>query len=266
MVYLLPFRILKRHVRVVYHCHTAFRLTRFNKAVLSKLINWTTDGIIAPSEYLKNELQKIGIGNVHAIYNGIDEPSKIQRSVLSGEREVFKVAILGAIGDQKGQDVFIQAIEALNVRGIPIEGHVAGYILDEAFAQLWLPRIQSNSAFLKYHDTLSHEESLRLIDNCDLVVSASKYRETLPTVLLEAMSLSKPVIGTTVGGIPEIITHEANGLLVTPDNPDMLASAIETILSRNLARDFGTKGLAIFKEKFSKKKYLEKMTSFLNEN
>ena len=54
--------------------------------------------------------------------------------------------------------------------------------------------------------------------------------EALGVVFLEAMAAGVPVIGTRVGGIPEIIQHGENGLLVEPDNPTALAAALIQIL------------------------------------
>jgi glycosyltransferase involved in cell wall biosynthesis len=56
------------------------------------------------------------------------------------------------------------------------------------------------------------------------------YREALGLVVLEAMALSRPVVATNVGGIPEMVEHERTGLLVPPHDPDALADAIVRLL------------------------------------
>jgi colanic acid/amylovoran biosynthesis glycosyltransferase len=52
----------------------------------------------------------------------------------------------------------------------------------------------------------------------------------LPTVLVEAMSVGTPVVTTTVAGLPELLHHDATGLLVPPDDPAALAVAIDSLL------------------------------------
>jgi glycosyltransferase involved in cell wall biosynthesis len=52
----------------------------------------------------------------------------------------------------------------------------------------------------------------------------------MPNSVLEAMSYSKPVLGTTVGGLLEIVTSGENGLLVKPDSPSSLAEGLEKML------------------------------------
>lgn len=57
------------------------------------------------------------------------------------------------------------------------------------------------------------------------------YVEGVPMALLEAMSLGLPVIATPVGGVPEIVTHEVDGLLVPPGDVPALAAAIMRLMS-----------------------------------
>lgn len=65
----------------------------------------------------------------------------------------------------------------------------------------------------------------------DLNVLASTKNEGIPQVLLQAMYAGCPVIGTYVGGIPDIIENEINGLLVAPENAPALAKTMAQALS-----------------------------------
>ena len=51
-------------------------------------------------------------------------------------------------------------------------------------------------------------------------------RDGIPNVLVEAMAAGAPVVATNVSGIPELVEHEVNGLLVAPDDPEALAEAL----------------------------------------
>jgi len=57
------------------------------------------------------------------------------------------------------------------------------------------------------------------------------HSEGSPNVLLEALAAGVPIVATEVGGVPEVITHEANGLLAPPSSPDRLAEAMDRALS-----------------------------------
>ena len=56
-------------------------------------------------------------------------------------------------------------------------------------------------------------------------------RDGIPNVLLEAMASGVPVISTEVSGVPELIESERDGLLVSPNNPTLLADAMERVLA-----------------------------------
>lgn len=59
----------------------------------------------------------------------------------------------------------------------------------------------------------------------DIHVHASQL-DSLPNALLEAMSLGKPSVITSVGGVPEVVKHEVNGFLVAPNDPEQLAVSL----------------------------------------
>ena len=51
-------------------------------------------------------------------------------------------------------------------------------------------------------------------------------RDGIPNVLVEAMAAGAPVVATNVSGIPELVEHEVNGLLIEPEDPEALADAL----------------------------------------
>ena len=76
----------------------------------------------------------------------------------------------------------------------------------------------------------SWEDAMRIIKSSSIVVVPSRM-ESLPTTVKEAFYLNVPVIGTNVGGIPELIKNNETGILVPPENPSKLAQAINELLS-----------------------------------
>lgn len=71
-------------------------------------------------------------------------------------------------------------------------------------------------------------------------------------VILEAMAAGRPVVATTVAGIPEQVVHAKTGLLVAPGGVEELASAIGALLDDPEARAaYGKAGLERFAERFS---------------
>ena len=76
----------------------------------------------------------------------------------------------------------------------------------------------------------SWEDAMQIIKSSSVVVVPSRM-ESLPTTVKEAFFLNVPVIGTDVGGIPELIKNDETGVLVPPENPDKLVKAVNELLS-----------------------------------
>jgi glycosyltransferase involved in cell wall biosynthesis len=80
----------------------------------------------------------------------------------------------------------------------------------------------------------------------------SSVTEGLGTSILDAMACGKPVVATTVGGIPEVVAQGETGLLVPPRDPRAMADAITRLLSdRALRERMGAAGLARVRQHFS---------------
>ncbi|HZS92917.1 MAG TPA: glycosyltransferase family 4 protein [Chloroflexota bacterium] len=82
---------------------------------------------------------------------------------------------------------------------------------------------------VRFLGALTNAEAIRWMMGCELFVLPS-LREPLGIVNLEAMACGRAIVATRVDGVPEIVEHEVNGLLVPPDDPDALANAIVTLL------------------------------------
>jgi len=96
----------------------------------------------------------------------------------------------------------------------------------------------------------------------DLFILASKIdaagdRDGLPNVLMEALSQKLPCLATDVSGIPELITHAANGWLVSPGNPEMMAVAAQKLIrDPGLRKKLGEAGYKRLKAEFTLDKCL----------
>lgn len=77
---------------------------------------------------------------------------------------------------------------------------------------------------------------------CSMLILASR-QEPFGNVVLEGMAAGRPVIATRVGGVPELLQHGQNGLLVAKDDPEALANSILRLLTdRELAERLGREG------------------------
>jgi glycosyltransferase involved in cell wall biosynthesis len=84
----------------------------------------------------------------------------------------------------------------------------------------------------------------------------------LGTAILEAMAMGKPIISTRVGGIPEAVRHEVNGLLVPPADTPALAAAIKELLGEEEKRlTMGRQSRKIAEHRFSHTNMVSEMQS-----
>lgn len=82
-------------------------------------------------------------------------------------------------------------------------------------------------------------------------------------VLIEAMACAKPRIGAAVGGIPGVISHGDDGLLVSPENVSELADALRLLMSDpGLRRRLGQNGLRRVQSEFSAPAYFGRLREF----
>jgi glycosyltransferase involved in cell wall biosynthesis len=107
------------------------------------------------------------------------------------------------------------------------------------------------SASVELHDWVSGDEKRALLRSAAAFVLPS-YCEGMPMSVLESMAVGMPVVTTSVGGIPELVTDGVEGRLVAAGDIDALSEAIETLLSsHDLRRQMGIAARRKVEEMFS---------------
>ena len=105
------------------------------------------------------------------------------------------------------------------------------------------------------------DEMPQVYRECDVFALPSQ-NETFGQVFIESMSCGLPMIGTKVGGIPEIISDSYNGYLIQPDDASILAQKIEILIKdKTIRKNFIKAGLKTVKERFDSN---QQFSSFQN--
>jgi glycosyltransferase involved in cell wall biosynthesis len=145
----------------------------------------------------------------------------------------------GRLQEQKGFDVAIEALARLTERHPDLCLHIAGDG-DEEAALRRHARQQGVAQRVHFLGTLSHDALVHEISEASVVLVPSKTIEGFSLVALEAAHLGRPVVATRVGGLPETVEDGRTGVLVPPNDPERLATAIDSLLtSPGRARDLG---------------------------
>ena len=170
---------------------------------------------------------------VKVIYNGI-EPLKSQAKVLSdGEILVGTVATLT---HNKGIQFLIRAWPKILAEFPKAELEIIGQgpFKDELMREVKKKKLTKHVHFTGFVADI--EKSLAKLD---LYVQPS-LSESFGLAIVQAMSVGLPIVATSTGGIPEVVSENKSGFLVRPADPNVLAQAILKILrDKNLARKMG---------------------------
>jgi len=202
-------------------------------------------------------------GKMITVYNGVDIELYRNRSQEdkrpSGEDETFIIGYVGRIDPAKGLGDLISAFSLLgklneNARLVfvgDITGKQAEYYntLRKMVEALNLNDRVEFTGFL--------EDVIGRLCSFDLLVLPS-LREGFGRVLIEAMAAGVPVIGTNVGGIPEIIDDGEDGFLVPPGDPQSLKEAVKKLIEDDSLRmRFSENGIKKVESKFTLAKNID---------
>ena len=192
-------------------------------------------------EYLKREISPSSNGKIHCIYNGLDLADfnfRWPRASDPGPPVILSVARLIR---KKGLEDLIKAAAILKQRRRAFKLEIVGSgplrtALENRAAELSLGDcIEFSGA--QPQERVSSAYGRAAIFALPCVVTEDGDRDGIPTVVLEAMASGVPVVSTPVSGIPELIDSFHDGVLVPPNNPLMLAEALDRLLSDPELRD-----------------------------
>jgi glycosyltransferase involved in cell wall biosynthesis len=175
---------------------------------------------IAPSRFAADmAADAVGARPVTVLANAVPV---VEHASAPGE-QTFGASFLyaGRISHEKGLKTLIEAV------------HIAGVPLTVAGDGPLVERIRRDAPpSVTFLGRVSPEEVTRLLCQAIAAVVPSEWLENAPLSVLEAMACGRPVIASSVGGIPELVRNDVEGILVPPGVPDALAEAL-----RQLAAD-----------------------------
>ncbi len=205
--------------------------------------------ILAPSERTARIYRPFTDRPVKALHNAIPDLGVSPREPANGRR--LRFVLLASIEPRKGQDIFAEALLSLPPALLEkADFQLAGRILDPDF---WLKvdRIATPLTNFSVTGALDHADAIELMRNADVIVSPSR-DEALPVVILEALSLGKALVATTVGGVLEILVDGEDALLVRPESPEALVAALRRLLENpELIPQLGARARETYERQFT---------------
>jgi glycosyltransferase involved in cell wall biosynthesis/GR25 family glycosyltransferase involved in LPS biosynthesis len=144
------------------------------------------------------------------------------------ESKPVRVLCVARLARHKGIDVLLEAVGMLRREGLELELELAGagdeqYNLEQLAARLGI------AESVHFHGEVENAEISNLWNRVDFGVLPSR-TEGLPLSVVEAMAHGKAVVASRVGGIPEVIRHGENGLLVPPEDAAGFCEALRLLI------------------------------------
>ena len=214
------------------------------------------------------KLYRVNPKKCRTIYNGIDverfsldeKVRQMVRAKLGVRDDEFMILATGNLSPVKGHEVLIKAVARLVRRGMNVKCFIAGQgeLEGKLNALIVEKRISEQCCLLGFRDDIP-----QLLSAADIFCMPS-LNEALGYSILEAMAAGKAVIASRVGGIPEVVTHLRDGVLLQAGNPDKLADIISQLIKDEKFRnEIAATAIKKVRSKFSRQTMRKHTGDFL---
>lgn len=214
------------------------------------------DRYIAVSKFYRNKMIEFGFAEDKISYlpNYIDAGNYDPTVTEKGY-----VLYFGRLSEEKGVSVLLDAAR--------ITPEIPFYIVGTGPLKAELKKMAQDKGLDNVHfcGFKTGKELRHLLSEATCVVVPSEWYENCPMTVLEAFAAGKPVIGSDIGGIPELIKKDVDGFTFQPGNAQELAGKIQWIWeNRSKAREMGMEGRKKVKEHFNAEAHYDGLISIYN--
>ncbi|MFQ5682642.1 MAG: glycosyltransferase family 4 protein [Candidatus Binatia bacterium] len=198
---------------------------------------------IVNKEYLESLCPEIQ--SIYTVYHGLDTIRFSPAHYRGAGKKMPSILSVGRFVEKKGFPYLLQACHLLKQKGYAFQCRIIGEadeqtdLIRQLISELGLERTVSVEGPVTQEELASiYKESIIFALPCQIVENGD--RDGIPNVLMEAMAMAVPVVSTNISGIPELVEHRSDGLLVPQKNANALAGAIEELLKNpDLRRRLG---------------------------
>jgi glycosyltransferase involved in cell wall biosynthesis len=213
---------------------------------------------LCPSRFLEGKMRQARVypGRLRWVPNYIDAAAIGSKAAPGGD-----VVYVGRLSEEKGVDVLVEAVaRSRSLRATVVGDGPAREPLEHLTDEL---RVGDRVRFV---GRLPAEEVLDALRAAAVAVVPSRWYENMPIAVLEAFAAGIPVVGTDLGGLPELVDDGRHGALVPPDDPRALADALESFTTDpERAYRMGASARASVEERFAPADHLERLETMYAE-
>ena len=144
----------------------------------------------------------------------------------------LRLVFFGSLTPRKGIVSFLQAMRLVTEPG-QVEAHIYGGAdpaLVETITAMMRTFSPAHAARLSFHGAFTQADLPEVLRTMDVAVLPPRWDDNGPQTVMEALAAGLPVVGTRVGGLPDVVEDGRNGLLVEDGDPGQLAAAIDRLV------------------------------------
>jgi spore coat protein SA len=233
--------------RVVLHMHNDHLRARPLRPLYRRLLR-RASVVLFVSDYVRKRAADVfpeSSGRFATILNGTDPetfrpygPTAVEalRGRIEIDNKYTYLLYAGRLTPIKGVHILIEAFRELRIRWPDLRLIIVGSSFFEGatrtpYEDRLLELVKPMLSAVAFTGYIDHAALKYLYSAVDVVVVPSIWQEPCGLVVLEAMASGTCIVATGVGGTPELVDQEVNGLLVEPDDAHAMAEAIHRVLA-----------------------------------
>ena len=204
--------------------------------------------IVVQSDGIKDKVSRMTNTKIISIINGVDV-SLFKPKKGKSKSEIFNITTLGVLGRRKGYFDIIHLAEILKkLHFNDIKFNFVGGGDVDVFKKIILKNGLSN--IINIHTDVSNKKKIEILQNSDIFLLPT-YNEGQPISIIEAFCCGLPIISTTVGAIPEIISDKSGFLIEPGDITKLKEIILQLYNNRPLIKSISDYNILKSNEKFS---------------
>ena len=178
--------------------------------------------------------------------------------------EAIRIVSVGRLVPAKGQLILLQAFHKLLNQGLDIQLILVGDGPDREHLQQFVDK-HDLARHVTVCGAMNHDQTREQLAQADIFALAS-FAEGIPIALMEAMAMEIPCVSTSIAGIPELIRHNVDGLLVPASSVEAFAAAIHQLVTdAELRRNLGVSARARIIDSYNLPQNLRLLASAFDE-
>jgi glycosyltransferase involved in cell wall biosynthesis len=187
------------------------------------------DLAVAPSASLATEFERLGFdrSKVQVSDYGVRPLGPPQKRRLRHAGDPLRIGYIGTLVWHKGVHVLVEAVRAL-----PPSAYEVKIFGDPGVFPEYTASVRSGAEGLpvRFMAAFERGRASEVYAGIDVLVVPSLWLENSPLVIHEAFMAGVPVVAASIGGIPDLVVHERNGLLYDPRSPAQLTEALQSLI------------------------------------